>query len=110
MGYLIKMRENQQSEPHSFIHMNPLSRNPGFATGVYINIQSIRVKMNDLKVLEAIMLGQIKKNLCSLFRVTRPYLNLLVKPRKKFQVFWKKYNFMPSKMHKIIKNIPEEKL
>ena len=31
MGYLREMRSKQQSEPHIFIHMNPLSRNPGSA-------------------------------------------------------------------------------
>ena len=29
IGYLRKMRYNQQSESNPFIHMNPLSRNPG---------------------------------------------------------------------------------
>ena len=29
--YLIRIRLNQQSEPHTFIHMNLLSRNPGSA-------------------------------------------------------------------------------
>ena len=43
-----------------------------------------------------------------MFRVTRPYLNLLVKPSIFFQVFWKKINLcilkgeMPFQMHKII--------
>ena len=52
-------------------------------------------------------LGQNKKKR-PVFRVTRPYLNLLVKPRNFFQVFWKIYDFMllkgkmPFKMHKII--------
>ena len=31
MGYSRKKRWNQQSEPQTFIHMNPLSRNPGSA-------------------------------------------------------------------------------
>ena len=36
MGYLRKMRLNQESEPHPFIHMNPLSRNPGTAPAMPI--------------------------------------------------------------------------
>ena len=50
-------------------------------------------------------LGQIKNNV---FRVTRPYLNLLVKPRI-FSCFLEKYIIlcilkgeMPFKMHKIV--------
>ena len=31
MGYFSKMRSNQQSEHLPLIHMNPISRNPGFA-------------------------------------------------------------------------------
>ena len=31
------MRENQQSEPHPFIHMKPLSRNPGSAPEMRMN-------------------------------------------------------------------------
>ena len=31
MGYSRKMRSNQQSKPPPLIHMNPLSRNTGFA-------------------------------------------------------------------------------
>ena len=45
-------------------------------------------------------LGQIK---IPVFRVTRPYLNLLMKPRISFRLSGQKYNFMhferPFKMH-----------
>ena len=37
MRYLRKIGQNQQSEPHTFIHMNPLSRNPG-AVPVHVPI------------------------------------------------------------------------
>ena len=36
MGYLRKMRKNQQSEAHTFIDMNTLSRNLGSATATYL--------------------------------------------------------------------------
>ena len=36
MGYLRKMRLNQESERHPFIHMNPLSRNPETAPAMPI--------------------------------------------------------------------------
>ena len=41
MGYSRKMRLNQQSDPHPFMHMNPLSRNPGTAPAMLI-MQSSR--------------------------------------------------------------------
>ena len=41
----------------------------------------------------ALPLGPKKKKI-PVFRVTRPNLNLLAKPRIFFLVFWKKYNFM----------------
>ena len=45
------------------------------------------------------LLGQIE---IPLFRVTRPYLNLLVEPRTFFRFSGKIYNEMPFKMYKII--------
>ena len=36
------------------------------------------------------------------FRVTQPYLSLMVKPGFFFQVFWKKYNFMHFERRKVI--------
>ena len=59
-------------------------------------------------------LGQIKK--IPVFMVTRPYLDLLVKPRIFFRFSGKnivlciKKGKMPFKMHKIIYFFPEKKM
>ena len=34
MGYFRKMWQNQQSETHTFVHMNSISRNPGSASEI----------------------------------------------------------------------------
>ena len=47
MRYSRKMRPNQQSEPHTFIYMNPLSINPGSAPALSY---SLRTKQRDWSV------------------------------------------------------------
>ena len=54
MGYLRKMRSNQQSEPpHIFVHMNPFSRNPGSAPEQVL-LHSVKTQMKCSMMLDFI--------------------------------------------------------